>query len=387
MSLVGEVLGSYRITEELSSGGVGTVYRAHHELLGRPAAVKVLRASAAPHDAIGRFFTEARAASAIRHPGIVEVLDFGYAADGVAFLVMELLEGESLTATIARGKLSEDTSSLIARGIASALAAAHAKGIYHRDLKPDNVVVVAGNRPKLVDFGVAKLADRDSGHTPTVDGTLLGTPSYMAPEQARAASAVDHRADLYSLGCILYEMVVGKPPFAGGNTGELIAMHLFQEPVPPRARGVAISPRLEAVIVRLLQKDPEARYASADDVVAALASEPPSPPRRARIAVVAGLVTLGLVAGAIALVVGERSEPAAPVAPVATPQAAPIAAAPPPVVPIPAPPAPPAPPPPAPVVKAKPHKRPVVQRPNADKKCDGLSGEHDPNCSPIESTP
>lgn len=386
MSLVGEVLGSYRITEELSSGGVGTVYRAHHELLGRSAAVKVLHATAAPHDAIGRFFTEARAASAIRHPGIVEVLDFGYAADGVAFLVMELLEGESLKAKIARGKLSEHTASHLARGIASALAAAHAKGIYHRDLKPDNVVVVAGDQPKLVDFGVAKLVDRDSGHTPTIDGALLGTPSYMAPEQARAASAVDHRADLYSLGCILYEMVVGMPPFAGANTGELIAMHLFQEPVPPRARGAAISPRLEAVIVRLLQKAPEARFASADDVVTALAPEPASSSRRSRIAIVAGLVTLGLVGGAIALVVGDRSEP--PVVPAAPmPAPAPIAAAPPPIVPIQTPPAPPTPPPAAPVAKQKPHKRPVVQRPNADKKCDGLSGEHDPNCSPIESTP
>jgi serine/threonine protein kinase len=305
--------------------------------------------------------------------------------------VMELLEGESLKSKIARGKLSENTASHLARGIASALAAAHGKGIYHRDLKPDNVFVVAGDQPKLVDFGVAKLADRESGHTPTVDGTLLGTPTYMAPEQARAASAVDHRADLYSLGCILYEMVVGKPPFVGTNTGELIAMHLFQEPVPPRARGAAISPQLERVIVKLLQKEPEARYATADAVAAVLAPEPEAAPRRNRMAIAAGVVTLAILGGAVVLVTRRPPQDPAPTAPV--PPTAPIAAAPPPATPTaptPAPPAPPTPPPQAPVAspvaKPKPHKG-TVQRPNADKKCDGLNGEHDPNCSPIESTP
>ena len=381
MSLVGEVLGSYRITEELSSGGMGTVYRAQHELLARPAAVKVMRSGSTAPDAIGRFFTEARAASAIRHPGIVEVFDFGYTADGSAYLAMELLEGESLKSRLAaRGTIDEHTATQLASAIASALEAAHAKGIYHRDLKPDNVFVVAGNRPKLVDFGVAKLVDRDDGHTPTVDGALLGTPSYMAPEQARAASAVDHRADLYSLGCMLYEMVVGQPPFIGNNTGELIAMHLFTDPEPPRARGAAISPALEAVILRLLQKEPEARYASAADVVAALA---PKARRRHRIAIVAGVATLAL-ACVIGLVVIDRTPPARPPAPV------PIVVQPP-TPHLPAPPSvPPTTPPiatPAPAVvhhKPRPTPRPVAV---PDKKCDGQVGEHDSHCSPIESTP
>ncbi len=385
MTLVGEVLGSYRITEELSSGGMGTVYRAQHELLARPAAVKVMRAGSTAPDAIGRFFTEARAASAIRHPGIVEVFDFGYTADGSAYLAMELLEGESLKARLAaRGVMDERTATELATGIASALAAAHGKGIYHRDLKPDNVFVIAGNRPKLVDFGVAKLADRDDGHTPTVDGALLGTPSYMAPEQARAASSVDHRADLYSLGCMLYEMVVGEPPFVGHNTGELIAMHLFQDPAPPRARGAAISPALEAVIMRLLQKDPEARYASAADVVAALA---PKAPRRRGIAIAAGLATLAI-AAAIVLVVRDRTPapPAPPMPPPPAPVPVNIVTPPPPVTPPPS-----VAPTPAPVVTPIPthHKPRPTPRPVAvpDKKCDGQAGEHDSHCSPIESTP
>jgi len=383
MTLVGEVLGSYRITEELSSGGMGTVYRAQHELLARPAAVKVMRAGGTAPDAIGRFFTEARAASAIRHPGIVEVFDFGYTADGSAYLAMELLEGESLKARLAaRGVMDERTATELASAIASALGAAHGKGIYHRDLKPDNVFVIAGNRPKLVDFGVAKLADRDTGHTPTVDGALLGTPSYMAPEQARAASTVDHRADLYSLGCMLYEMVVGEPPFAGSNTGELIAMHLFQDPAPPRARGAKISPALEAVILRLLQKEPEARYASADELVAALSRKPP---RRRRLAIFAGLATLAI-AGAIVLVVLDRT-PAPPAPPMPPPAPATLAAP----TPIPITPPPSVAPTPTPVVAPAPthHKPRPTPRPVAvpDKKCDGQVGEHDSHCSPIESTP
>src|SRR5262249_33441146 len=141
-SIIGAVLGSYRITGELSSGGMGTVYRAQHELLGRPAAVKLLRPElAASEDLVHRFFTEAKAATAIRHPGIVEVFDFGFLGDGRGYLVMELLEGQTLSARIAeRGRLPELEAAMIARSIASALIAAHGKGIIHRDLKPDNVV-------------------------------------------------------------------------------------------------------------------------------------------------------------------------------------------------------------------------------------------------------
>src|SRR6185312_16102012 len=186
---------------------------------------------------VQRFFNEAKAATAIRHPGIIEVFDFGYTEQGRAYLIMEFLDGEPLSSRIARGPLAEVDAAQIARGISSALVAAHDKGIVHRDLKPDNVFLVPdpdvpmGERPKVLDFGIAKLGDhlpKDMRHT--VTGALIGTPLYMAPEQARAAASIDGRADLYSLGCMLYEMLVGKPPFSAEGDGELIALHMFSEP-------------------------------------------------------------------------------------------------------------------------------------------------------------
>ena len=278
-SLVGEVLGNYRILGELSSGGMGTVYRAQHELLGRPAAIKLLRPELSSNNVlVQRFFNEAKAATAIRHPGIVEVYDFGYTHDGLAYLVMELLDGEPLSARLERrGRLTELEVASIARGIASALKAAHAKGIVHRDLKPDNVFLVpdpegTGDRVKVLDFGVAKLTDdapTNVRHTQT--GALMGTPLYMAPEQARAAGEIDHRADLYSLGCILYELLVGKPPFVADGAGEIIALQMFGEVQPPKERLAELTPEMNAIVMRLLEKEPHARYQHAADLIQALA--------------------------------------------------------------------------------------------------------------------
>jgi serine/threonine protein kinase len=396
MSLVGEALGSYRILEELSSGGMGTVYRAEHELLARPAAVKVLRATMTGNpDIVSRFFTEARAASAIRHPAIVEVFDFGYTGDGSAYLAMELLEGESIKTRLkTRGALPERAAADVAYGVAGALAAAHGKGIIHRDLKPDNVFLVIGvdgvERPKVLDFGVAKLVDHRDDHKPTVDGALLGTPRYMAPEQARAASAIDHRADLYSLGCLLYEMIAGTPPFIGTGAGELIAMHMFEEPEPPSARGATITPALEAVILRLLQKEPDARYQSAAETAAAIAKafEPAPqrrPPRRStRIAIAAGVITLAIAGGAIAVVAhGLRKPPPPPPPPMQPIIVMPaVSPAPPPAVvapePVPLPPKP---------SHVTTHTRPAATVPKKPATCDGRSGDHDSQCSPIETAP
>jgi serine/threonine protein kinase len=275
--LSGVILGSYRIVSEISTGGMGTVYRAQHTLLDRAAAIKLLRPQlTANNELVERFFREARAASAIQHPGIIEVFDFGF-ADGRAYLVMEFLEGQPLgERLLARGgRLGEIEAAQIGRGIASALTAAHAKGIIHRDLKPDNVFLVrdpdlpSGERPKLLDFGIAKLADGGSSQTQT--GALIGTPLYMAPEQARAAATIDARADLYSLGCILYELLVGEPPFVATGAGEIIAMHMFTPPQPPSQR-VFVSGELEAIVMRLLDKDPRARFQSAGEVSEALAA-------------------------------------------------------------------------------------------------------------------
>jgi serine/threonine protein kinase len=256
---------------------MGTVYRAQHEILGRPAAVKLLRPELAANvELVQRFFTEAKAASAIHHPGIIEVFDFGYTSDDRAYLIMEFLEGESLARRLHTrgGRLAEHEAAQITRGIASALTAAHAKGIIHRDLKPDNVFLVpdpdmpSGERPKVLDFGIAKLASHLTEHR-TQTGALIGTPLYMAPEQARAAQAIDHRADLYSLGCILYQMLVGQPPFVAAGSGEIIALHLFTEPEPP-SRRVPVTPELDAIVMRLLDKEPRTRFQSAAEVSDAL---------------------------------------------------------------------------------------------------------------------
>jgi serine/threonine protein kinase len=275
--MAGTLIGSYRLLEEISTGGMGTVYKAKHELIGRPAAVKLLRPDLdTRQEIIDRFFNEARAATAIRHPGIVEIFDFGYTEDGHGYLVMELLVGKTLKRAIADvGRYTEPEAAAIARGIASALKAAHAQGIYHRDLKPDNVFLVpdlegttGSVRPKVLDFGIAKLTEDGAGHTKM--GMLIGTPSYMAPEQAREASAVDHRADLYSLGCILYEMLTGRPPFVSEGAGEIVAMHLMDEPMPPRSLESHITPAMDAIVLRLLEKDPAKRFQSAGELMQAL---------------------------------------------------------------------------------------------------------------------
>jgi len=256
---------------------MGVVYRAQHVLLGRPAAIKVLQPELSrSQEIVGRFFTEARAATAIRHPGIVEVYDFGFSSDGSAYIVMELLEGETLGQRLSRaGALPPSNAVQMVRQIAGVLIAAHAQGIVHRDLKPDNVFLVVdpevpgGERIKLLDFGIAKLIAEPAPEHLTRTGTLLGTPTYMAPEQCRGV-AVDHRADLYSLGCILFECVCGRPPFRGEGVGDVLSAHIHVAPVPPRAIVPGLSAALERLILHLLAKSPEARPASAEQVVRAL---------------------------------------------------------------------------------------------------------------------
>ncbi|HVV88436.1 MAG TPA: serine/threonine-protein kinase, partial [Kofleriaceae bacterium] len=274
----GQSLGSYTIERELGRGGMGAVYTAVHTLLGRRAAVKVLLAELSTNqELVQRFFNEARAATAIKHPSIVEIYDFGWAPDGSAYIVMELMEGEPLAARLARlRRLPVATALTIARQVANALAAAHRAGIVHRDLKPDNVFlvsdieVVGGERVKLLDFGIAKLA-ADGGVSKTTTGAIMGTPLYMSPEQCEGARKVDHRADLYSLGCMLFEMIGGRPPFQSEGVGGLIGMHLH---VPaPHLRSVApdAPAEVEAIVAKLLAKNPADRYQSADELAAELA--------------------------------------------------------------------------------------------------------------------
>ncbi|HEX3479448.1 MAG TPA: protein kinase [Kofleriaceae bacterium] len=263
----------YRVRGVIGRGGMGTVYAAEHELLGRPAAIKVLVPELSrDRAAVSRLFNEARAATAIRHPGIVDVYDVGWTAEGGGYIVMELLDGESLAARLARGPLPWRSALAIARQIAGALSAAHAAGIVHRDLKPDNVFltldpeVPGGERIKLLDFGIAKLS---SGESVTRIGAIVGTPAYMAPEQCRGV-AIDHRVDLYALGCVLFALNTGRPPFTGEGAGDVIVAHMQVSPPALAELGVDAPRPVEQLLQRLLAKAPAERLQTAAELISAI---------------------------------------------------------------------------------------------------------------------
>jgi hypothetical protein len=260
---------------------MGAVYLAEHPGIGRRVAVKVLHKNYTRDEhLLARFLNEARAANAIRHPNIIEILDSGMLADGTPFLVMELLEGESLGTRLRQtGALPISVAVDFANQTASALGAAHAKGIVHRDLKPDNLFIIPDQhdtkreRIKVLDFGIAKLQQgsvADSVKTRT--GTLMGTPIYMSPEQCRGTRSVDHRSDIYSLGVIFYEMLVGQPPFVSEGFGELVNMHLNVQPASARSKRAEIPMALDQIVMRMLLKNPEERYAEMGDFQSALKS-------------------------------------------------------------------------------------------------------------------
>jgi eukaryotic-like serine/threonine-protein kinase len=278
--VIGERYGNYQAISLLGEGGMGAVYLAEHPGIGRKVAIKVLR-SELDHDPqlLSRFLNEARAANAIRHPNIIEVLDSGTTERGASYLVMELLEGEALSSRIRRlSRLDERSAVEIAMQTAAGLGAAHAKGIIHRDLKPDNLFIIpeesdaSRERVKILDFGIAKLHVMSGDSLKTRTGTLMGTPVYMSPEQCLGTKEIDHRSDVYSLGIILYEMLAGRPPFLSEGFGELLSMHLQDKPAPLRSYAPQVSPEVEFAILRMLAKKPEERYQSMADVRAALAA-------------------------------------------------------------------------------------------------------------------
>ena len=245
---------------------MGVVYVGQHETLSRRVAVKVLRREmSSGADMLRRFFNEAQAATAIHSPGIVQVFDFGTTSDGSAFIVMDLLEGETLTARLKQRRLSAVECCRLGRQIANVLQAAHERGITHRDLKPDNLFLVpdrevlGGERIKVLDFGIAKLASElHAAGVKTGTQVLMGTPKYMSPKQCRGAVHAEPRSDIYSLGCILFEMACGHPPFAGG-LGDIIAAHLHTAPRHPLDLEPDIPPSLADLIINLLAKQPSAR--------------------------------------------------------------------------------------------------------------------------------
>ncbi len=263
----GSRIGNYKLTRLLGEGGMGRVFEGVHEQIGRRAAIKVLHAQFAHNsEAYTRFLNEARAVNIIQHPGLVNVFEFGQTDDGSPYIVMEFLEGQTLADRLASvGRMSMGALR-IARQIASALMAAHAKHIVHRDLKPANVMLVpdpdmpGGERVKVVDFGIAKISveHNDTGYK-TRAGAILGTPTYMSPEQCRGAGEVTEKTDVYALGVMLYEMLIGHPPFVAEGGGEIMGMHLFQAPPALHTLEPSLPLDLVDLVHSMLSKAPEAR--------------------------------------------------------------------------------------------------------------------------------
>lgn len=275
-------LGPYRVVRLVGEGGMGAVYEARQETLDRRVAVKTLHADFARNqEVVARFFTEAKVLSRLEHPCIVQVFDFGKTEDGTSYLAMEFLRGESLSRRLRQlteqnRRLPVPTALQIAWQVADVLAVAHSQGIVHRDLKPENLMLVAdpiapgGERVKLLDFGIAKLTGADNqGAVKTNTHAVMGTPMYMSPEQCSGAGGVDAKTDVYSLGCVLYEILAGRPPFQGDGPGELIGKHLFHAPPALSSLVAKLSPQVSSLVHRMIEKDKKQRIsisAAADEL-------------------------------------------------------------------------------------------------------------------------
>src|SRR5215813_4757119 len=275
----GSHLGPYEVLSTLGSGGMAEVYRARDTRLGRDIALEVVNeALAGDPELLRRFEQEARLAGSLNHPNLVAVYDFGI-HEGAPYFITELLKGESLRQRLSRGRIPVDTALEWGAQLAQGLAAAHAQGVVHRDVKPENVFVTSDGHVKLLDFGIAKLveASRAEGphglldetvtpvSEPTRTGAIIGTPAYMSPEQVRG-EPVDARTDIFSLGTVLYEMLSGRRPFAGGSLVETGHAILHDEP----ARLENVPAPVDQLVRRCLAKDPEGRIQSARDLAFAL---------------------------------------------------------------------------------------------------------------------
>ncbi|HJS57715.1 MAG TPA: serine/threonine-protein kinase, partial [Vicinamibacteria bacterium] len=268
-----EVAGRYQVVQKLGAGAFGTVYKAKDKILGRMVAIKTIRmeglaaAAAGVEEMVARFEREARVSAQLKHPNIVTIYDVGQ-SEGLSYLAMEFIDGVGLDKIIAQaGRLPVERVASIGAQVADALDFAHKNGVVHRDIKPANIMIEAGDRVKVTDFGIAKATD--SGEHLTVTGSLLGTPSYMSPEQARGQE-LDGRSDLFSVGCVLYEMVTGRKAFRGESITALLFKIITEEPPPLREAQVNIPDALEHVILKALSKGQDSRYASGAELRAEL---------------------------------------------------------------------------------------------------------------------
>jgi serine/threonine protein kinase len=274
--LIGTQIGNYRLVRFVAKGGMGAVYEAANEHINQRVAIKVLSPDYAGHpEFVARLMDEARAVNIVSHASLVKVFDHGQLADGRVFLLMEYLEGEPLRRRLKQepGGLPLGESLRLCRQIASALAAVHVRGIVHRDLKPENVMIVpdpeapTGARVKVLDFGIARfraLAAGTDRQRWTKAGGVMGTPRYMAPEQGLEAREVTDRADVYALGIMLYEMLVGRPPFVESDIYQMINKHITEDPPPLREADPRIPEEVADLVHAMLQKQPELRPAMAD---------------------------------------------------------------------------------------------------------------------------
>jgi eukaryotic-like serine/threonine-protein kinase len=328
--MIGKVLGHYRVLEKIGSGGMGEVYRASDQRLGRDVALKILKPSSAhDQDRLRRFEQEARAAAALSHPNIVAIYDIGM-HDGAPYIVSELLEGQTLRERLLNGPIPRRQAIDYAGQIAQGLVAAHEKRIVHRDLKPENLFITKDGRIKILDFGIAKLVTSQFGSeasqpgaaasltTQTKVGSVLGTIAFMSPEQLRG-KAVDHRSDIFSFGAILYEMFTGKRAFAGDTQVDTMTAILREDPPEMAREGHDIPFAFEQVVRHCLEKEPENRFQTARDLAFALStlseattSKQISPFSRgpARLRTWWPRVAAALLLAAIAVFVGTRLKPA-----------------------------------------------------------------------------
>jgi len=256
-----ERIGRYRVVAEIGRGAMGIVYRGEDEALGRSVAIKTILASMDSIEQAGylaRFKQEAKVLGGLSHPSIITVFDFGDER-GVAYLAMEFLQGKEVRDLISERKLDLAAAVDIAAQVADGLAFAHGRGVVHRDIKPGNVMVVEGNRAKIMDFGIARVRSSD---LKTQTGLMLGSPRYMSPEQV-LGRPVDHRSDIFSLGLVLYEMIAGVHPFSGNDVHQIMYQVCNGQAAPPSSANPAVTRALDMIVARALEKDVAARYQDA----------------------------------------------------------------------------------------------------------------------------